>query len=270
MEAYPSIGQSIGLTFIIIGSMLVFAILNFILNDIIGHEASMFVYYLISIGLPAFLLQKHKNKKNGPSNYNFAYTDFTAIFLIMLISLGIQFGLASPLTSLIPMSDWIKEAFMQIAEMNGILGFLTIAVLAPVLEEWIFRGIVLEGLLKNTSPWKAILISSILFGIVHLNPWQFIGATIIGIFLGWIYYRTGNLLYCMIIHFANNAFAFLLMSQTSAEEMMNETLAESYGGEGNMLVIIPASILVIIGGVFYLNKHFPKKELIQQDEAVEA
>ena len=72
------------------------------------------------------------------------------------------------------------------------------------------------------------------------------------------------------IEVADNAFAFLLMSQTSAEEMMNETLAESYGGEGNILVIIPASILVIIGGVFYLNKHFPKKELIQQDEAVEA
>lgn len=42
---------------------------------------------------------------------------------------------------------------------------------APVLEELIFRGMMLEGLLKKYSPVTSIIISSILFGVAHLNPW---------------------------------------------------------------------------------------------------
>jgi membrane protease YdiL (CAAX protease family) len=266
MKVYPSIGQSVSLTFLVIASMLVFLVLNIALNDIIGQEASMFIYYVVAIGVPAVALHYFRKKKNGSANYNLNPQDYLVIIAVMLIALGIQFGITSPIANSIPMSDWIKQAFAEIADMDGILGFLTIAVAAPILEEFIFRGIVLDGLLKNTSPWKAILISSLLFGFVHLNPWQFIGATIIGFFMGWVYYKTHNLLYCMLIHFANNGFAFLLMQFSSTEEMMDETLVESYGGMTNMLIIIPVSILVVVLGIKFLNKRFAENP-IEIDEA---
>jgi membrane protease YdiL (CAAX protease family) len=59
----------------------------------------------------------------------------------------------------------------------------------------IYRGIVLEGLLKKYSPIFAILFSAFLFAIAHLNPWQFVVGMVMGIFNGWIYFKVRNLLY---------------------------------------------------------------------------
>ncbi|MCB0802460.1 MAG: CPBP family intramembrane metalloprotease [Flavobacteriales bacterium] len=262
MKIYPNINQSIGITFIIIASMLVFAALNIFLNDLIGKEASMFVYYLVSIGIPFIGFHFYRKKTNATSSYQLKPISLINVLALILITLAIQFGINSPITDLIPMSDWIKQAFMELAEMNGLLGFLTLAVAAPILEEFIFRGIVLDGLLKNTSPWKAILISSLLFGFVHLNPWQFIGGTIIGMFIAWVYYRSHNLWYCILIHFANNASAFLIMQTKPAEELMNQTLVESYGGLGFMLVILPVSWICIYLGIRFLRNRFPTNQTI--------
>ena len=267
MKYFPSVGQSVGITFLVILSMLVFAVLNFYLIDLVGKEAATFIYYVVCVGVPLLSFHAYRKNSNQVSSYNLKLEDALVAFVVMFIALGIQFGITSPITNSIPMPDWVKQAFMELAGMGGLFGFLTIAIAAPILEEFIFRGIVLHGLLKNTSPWKAILISSFLFGFVHLNPWQFIGGMVIGIFMGWVYYKTHNLLYCMLIHFANNGFAFLLMQFSTPEEMMNETLVESYGGMTNLLIIIPVSILVVIFGILFLNKQFTSQPILNHEDA---
>lgn len=85
------------------------------------------------------------------------------------------------------------------------LGILTVAVFAPILEELMFRGAITRTLLKKYNPTKAIILSALIFGIFHLNPVQIFSATLIGLLLGWIYYKTASLVPCILIHILNNS-----------------------------------------------------------------
>ena len=68
-------------------------------------------------------------------------------------------------------------------------------VMAPIFEEIVFRGILQKGLInKGWEPTKAIWVSAIVFGFVHGNPWQFVGAVLLGYVLGLVYHRTKSLL----------------------------------------------------------------------------
>lgn len=89
--------------------------------------------------------------------------------------------------------------------------FISAVLLAPFCEELFFRGILLKGLLSNNiSPVKAILFSSFLFGAIHLNLWQFIGALLPGSLIGLIYFRTRSLLLCILLHGFNNGLCFFI------------------------------------------------------------
>ena len=79
--------------------------------------------------------------------------------------MALLFGVITPIDSLIPMPEILKKALLDLAGQNGIFSFLLIVIAAPILEELLFRGIILDGLLKNYSPLKSILISSFLFGL---------------------------------------------------------------------------------------------------------
>lgn len=93
-----------------------------------------------------------------------------------------------------------------------VAGFITVCIIAPFFEEILFRGILLRGLLQQgTSPAIAVLLSSFLFGIAHLNPWQFMGAGILGIVFGFVYYRTKSLWICIFLHALNNTISFVMM-----------------------------------------------------------
>lgn len=101
------------------------------------------------------------------------------------------------------------ETFLQ----YKVSGFITICIVAPLVEEILFRGILLRGLLNHSSinPYTAIFYSAIIFGIVHMNPWQFLGAGTLGALFGFIYYRTKSLWLCIFLHALNNTISYLLM-----------------------------------------------------------
>lgn len=83
--------------------------------------------------------------------------------------------------------------------------FIYMVIAVPVFEELFFRGFILGGLLKRYSPIISIGISSLLFATIHIS---LIGPFLFAIFSGWIYYRTRNLLYSIIMHAVLNFLAF--------------------------------------------------------------
>jgi membrane protease YdiL (CAAX protease family) len=108
-----------------------------------------------------------------------------------------------------------------------IAGFITICVIAPFFEEILFRGILLRGILQNKiNPAVAIGLSAFLFGLAHLNPWQFMGAGILGIAFGFVYYRTKSLWLCIFLHALNNTVSFLMMIKydTMEENLTNPNI----------------------------------------------
>lgn len=115
-----------------------------------------------------------------------------------------------------------------IAMSRNPFGILSITLLAPILEELLFRGAI-QGRLQEAGlrPWQAILTASFIFGIVHMNPAQILFAFPLGIVFGWLYYRTGSLLPGLVGHLLNNSIAAInlyLYGDTSLEEQMPSPL----------------------------------------------
>lgn len=82
----------------------------------------------------------------------------------------------------------------------SLVDFLFAATAVPLLEETLFRGIILNGFLKKHNPLKSILISSALFGAMHINPDGVITSILLGILFSYIYIKTRSLWMCIIAH----------------------------------------------------------------------
>ena len=125
-------------------------------------------------------------------------------------------GIIIPLTFLfdllgIEMDDSVSQLF------DGLLkepwGYVAVGILAPLTEEVVFRGAILRTLLDMVSKknhWVAIMISAALFGAVHGNAAQFVNALLMGLILGWMYYRTKSLVPGILMHWVNNTVAYVL------------------------------------------------------------
>ena len=91
---------------------------------------------------------------------------------------------------------------------GSFLGAVVVAVIgAPLIEEIVFRGIVFRSLRRVSPPWVAILVSSVLFGLYHMNTVQIVYATFMGLVAGIIYEKSNNLLFPILVHVANNLVA---------------------------------------------------------------
>ena len=218
---YPNVAQSWGIVGIAILSMLLFSPVSILLNKVF-EPISFLVYYLLAMGVPLVIAHLIRYKRTGINKYNLTLSSVKIMALVSISIIAIQTGIIFPIVSSLPMPESIKEIFLELGNKNGVFSFIAIVIAAPVIEELIFRGIILNGLLRKYSPIKSIIISSILFGIAHLNPWQFISAFLIGIFSGWVYYRTRKLSLSILIHLVNNLFAFIAMHFMDAQAMMDE------------------------------------------------
>lgn len=257
-HTYPSISQSFGIAGIIILSMLIFSPVFVLTGKYFGKEFAFLSYYILTMGVPFLIVNGLRKKKNKIDNktFDFSFCSTKTILLIILSLIAIQTGFIFPIVGLIPMPEYFQKMFMNLAEQNGIYSFISMVIAAPILEELIFRGIILDGLLKSYSPVKSIIISSLLFGIVHLNPWQFISAMIIGVFSGWIYYKTKKISLSILIHMVNNGLAFFAMASSTPEDMVKKPLTETYGGGLSFFLIVTLSaIFVAIIGILYLKQN---------------
>ena len=157
-----------------------------------------------------------------------------------------------------PLEDNLGGVFSGLS--RNVLGVLSVAILAPLLEEVLFRGAI-QGLLMRLfgHPWPAIIVAALIFGVYHMNPVQIVYATLLGIILGWIYYRTGSLLSVIVGHVLNNSLAVVttLLYSTSEEE----AVADSLFGIVNFLVFAFLSIFFAVK----LHRSLPPVEEVKTE-----
>ena len=109
-------------------------------------------------------------------------------------------------------------------------GMLAIAIGAPIGEEIMFRwGIMGHMLRRNSSVPTAILVSAVLFGLMHMNPAQVFFAAAMGIMLGILYWRSGNILWPIILHVLNNSVACLQV-WLLGDKVKEYSLVDTFGG----------------------------------------
>lgn len=176
--SYPNIQES----WRVVGTIILFGMLFHpivkIFETTLGKELVHLISYVLTMGFTIFFIHRKKINREETNNYDFGIGSIKIALLVCLATVAIKIGITFPIISQIPTPDFIKKILLDYGSETGVYSFISMVIAAPILEELIFRGIILKGLLKNYSPLKSILISSLLFGLIHLNPWQFIGASI--------------------------------------------------------------------------------------------
>ena len=104
---------------------------------------------------------------------------------------------------------------------ENIIYFIAIAVVPPIIEEFLFRGAILGSLRKHGDA-LAIVVSAVMFGFAHSNFIQTPVTFLTGLVLAYLTVKTNSLIPAIIIHFVNNGsvVAFSLLSQLKLDEMI--------------------------------------------------
>lgn len=96
---------------------------------------------------------------------------------------------------------------------SGILFYLTLlnaTVIAPIIEELIFRGALLTNLCKKYSNLTSILISSLIFSLIHFQPEVFGAIFLISLLLSRLFLKTNSLVAPIMFHILNNTLKTIL------------------------------------------------------------
>jgi membrane protease YdiL (CAAX protease family) len=112
---------------------------------------------------------------------------------------------------------WLLPRPAWLTDLMGILGrdvplaakLVTIALVAPLVEEALCRGLVLQGFLRRYSVRKSIVVSALLFALLHVLPWQVAPAFLAGLLLAWFVVRAGSLLPALLAHVLSNGWVVL-------------------------------------------------------------
>lgn len=128
---------------------------------------------------------------------------------------------------------------------------LGIAVYAPFAEELTFRGVIYQGYRQQGNRWKALLLCSLLFGLMHMNLNQACYAFVMGVALALLVEATGSMLPAFIAHFCVNGLStvliFALDSITAGEmEALMDTAESSLGGQEILLVVCVYLVIATI------------------------
>ncbi|TWT01607.1 CPBP family intramembrane glutamic endopeptidase [Planomicrobium sp. CPCC 101079] len=114
---------------------------------------------------------------------------------------------------LLPVAPWLVDFFTEPIPLPGgtlyaVFTLAIITVIGPIAEEFIFRGVLMKRILVKTTMWSGVIISSLIFGMLHAD---IVGAFLFGVLASLLYLRTGNLLVPILFHAVNNSVASYLM-----------------------------------------------------------
>jgi len=102
----------------------------------------------------------------------------------------------------------VQDLSEELMSVHPIGGFLLVVGVAPFTEEYLFRGMILRGLLTRHRVWVAVAASAVLFGVMHANLLQFHLGVIVGCVFGWWFVRTGSVAPGLIGHAVFNGVSY--------------------------------------------------------------
>ena len=136
---------------------------------------------------------------------------------------------------------------------DQILAVLGVTFAAPVMEEMIFRGFILNRLLKGFSDAAAVVITAVLFSLLHVNPIWILYSFLLGILLGHFAMQEENTLYPILLHVGFNVLSIPLNIMNHIESA-REVLFQS------PLLIVLYGMIGLCAAVLLLRKYYKKEE----------
>ena len=195
----------------------------------------------------SFFLLRLYNKENFRLQ-GLHVKDFMATWALMFPVILI----VNMLVELFDPIDLNKETIRDLAYHP--LGVLAITLIGPLAEELVFRVGCMKLMLDyKLAPWLAILFSSLIFGVAHGNPAQIGGAVLMGVVLGWLYWRSKSFWLPFVAHVFNNSLAIVLLWCYGGEEI---TIQEMRGAKEFDWLFFLVNLLFAAALFFYLHRRF--------------
>lgn len=183
----------------------------------------------------------------------------THFYLLALLTMCPLIISVNALSELLNAPDLFQEQFETI--LSNPIGIITVIIIGPIAEEMLFRKGIISSLLRNAqqdskksktfmgTPLYAMLISSVLFALVHGNPIQMIGGFCVGLYLSFIYVKTHNLTMPVLCHIFNNLSSVILFYILPH----NFKLIDLAGSNAILLIWLLISALIVLISVYYIN-----------------
>ncbi|MGN1339462.1 MAG: lysostaphin resistance A-like protein [Oscillospiraceae bacterium] len=227
---------------------------------IIQTVLSFIFLYIIPLICAVLLLKPEKMCRNiyrRPEFFSNAMGMFPAMYGLALMT-----NLLTMLVSQLFQQTDLYRSFNTVNELkpdsmvNALVLLFQLVVIAPIFEEFWFRGIVLEALRPYGNGF-AILVSGLLFGLTHANFSQFFYAFLLGVFFGYIAVSTKSIVTTTIMHACFNSISGLLLLFMSVDEVGDYLMARAAGMKGEQtpvvvvyLIFLFVVIMLMIVGIF--------------------
>lgn len=208
-------GNVIKLFLVLIGfQLLISALFKFVglhyeinksLATVIGINLAILltiVYYRRHLNISQLFYLKTVNIK---STLTVLFLAISSFFFLGLIDLLI--------IRLVPKYE-ILDKLIEDMRAESISSVLHILIFAPVMEELLFRGLILESLLKKYNRWRSIILCSLFFACFHLNPYALISTFIGSVIICLVYIRLNSIIFAIIFHFTFNLTVHIAYSNT--------------------------------------------------------
>lgn len=125
---------------------------------------------------------------------------------------------------------------------RGVWAFMAVVVIAPVLEEWICRGQIFGSLRSRYGVVRSLLLSALIFGLMHVQPVPVLNAFVLGLVLGFIYHKTNTLLSPILLHALYNGTAYALTVAGYGES----SFSELFGAHRTLYLLFYGAALVLL------------------------
>lgn len=203
--------------------------------------------YLIAVPNAVFIMKKAPAVKYEKSKLNGIHP-----FTIFIMCIGVYYVgnfIGNSLSNIIS-GGQAENGVVELLSQTSIISVLVAVILAPVIEEFIFRKLIIDRC-SVFGEKQAIIFSAICFGLFHMNFFQFFYATALGLLFGYVYTKTKNILYSIVMHSGINfIFGFIAPSITKIVDL--EAVNQIAAGNADEATIMAAATGTLIFALYIL------------------
>jgi membrane protease YdiL (CAAX protease family) len=197
--------------------------------------------------VPLYFGDKRKEKISGEFiKYNNAPVGKWILVVILGFSSCVSLNILINITGLAELSSGFEAVNEAIYGSSLFIQILATVIMAPLCEEFLVRGLIYKRMTRWTKPVFAAIVSSALFGLIHMNLVQFVYAFIIGLLLALVYEKFQNIWAPILFHFAANFTSITISNYSELENLMESEVVA-------IMVCVITSIAMIVLTYYFIK-----------------
>lgn len=198
---------------------------------------------LVSLSVTAVLIWRYRRWRRAPKiHIALGVNGLNPLLVVWCFALMMAASVVlEPLYELLPVPH---QNFGR-----GWCAFAAVVIIAPLFEEWICRGLIFGSLRSRYGVVRSVVLSALVFGLMHVQPVPVLNAFVLGLVLAFIYHKTNSLWSSVILHALYNGTAYLLTIMGFEEQSFRSLFGDHTMGYatfyGSALILFVVSFFAI-------------------------